>query len=110
MKFERYELYLGLDDKDSKRQEIPTEAAQALVQSEVAKRFDGGTIYATNGVYKHDDGTVVTERTIKMEITFYDGEPKENNVNIRSFCDWLKMVFNQESVSVARSIIESELY
>ena len=110
MKFERYELYLGLNDKDSKRQEIPTEAAQALVQSEVAKRFDGGTIYATNGVYKHEDGTVVTERTIKMEITFYDGEPADNNKRIRDFCDWLKLVFRQESVSVCKQVIESELY
>ena len=110
MKFERYELYLGLNDKDSKRQEIPTEAAQALVQSEVAKRFDGGTIYATNGVYKHEDGTVVTERTIKMEITFYDGEPADNNKRIREFCDWLKLVFRQESVSVCKQVIESELY
>lgn len=107
MKFERYELYLGLNDKDSKRQEIPTEAAQALVQSEVAKRFDGGTVYQANGIYRHENGDVVIEKTIKVEITSYG---VDDNASIRDFCNWIKLVLNQESVAVQKSWIEIELY
>lgn len=107
MKYASYNLYIGLNDKDTKKQVIPTEAVQALVQSEVAKRFDGGTVYLADGIYKHENGEVIIEKTIKVEITFYD---EDNNASIRSFCDWLKMVLNQEAIAVAKSWIESELY
>ena len=106
-KYANYNLFIGLNDKDKKVQTIPTEAALALVQSEVAKRFDGGTVYQANGIYRHENGDVVIEKTIKVEITFY-GE--DDNASIRDFCNWVKLVLNQESVAVQKSWIESELY
>lgn len=41
----KYTLYLGLNDKDSKQQEISTIEAYKVVSNLISKDFDGGTIF-----------------------------------------------------------------
>ena len=100
----KYTLYMGLSDKDSKRQQISTLEAYKIVSNLVAKEFDGGTIYEADGVYRHDDGTIVIEKTLKIELLF--AEQKD----VKDFCETLKRIFNQESIAVQREEINSELW
>ncbi len=87
-------IIAGLNDKDTKRQEIDTETARATVAGIVCKYADGATLTDCNGIYKHQDGSgaVVFEKSIKIEIC---GITKENAERI---ADELKTALNQESV------------
>lgn len=105
----RFDLYMGLFDKDTKRQEIDTISAYKIVESAAAQRFGGATISEANGIYKHDDGTVIIEPTIKMEILLFDYQEKDI-AQVREFVDYLKGRFNQESIAVQKTQVESELW
>lgn len=100
----KYTLYLGLNDKDSKQQEISTIEAYKVVSNLISKDFDGGTIFEAKGIYKHDDGTIVTETTLRIELLFAEHE------QIMKLCSTLKKIFNQESIAVQQEIVNSELY
>ena len=107
-KIRKYELYIGLNDKDTKTQLIDNMTAQKIVSNKVAQTFDGGTVSMAEGIYKHDDGTVVFENTLKVEILLFDRETKEDT--IRNLVRWIKETLNQESVAVQKSIVNSELW
>ena len=64
----KYTLYIGLNDKDTKRQQLDNLEASKIVQNILTEKTDGGTIYNATGVYKHDDGTVIIENTLRVEI------------------------------------------
>lgn len=100
---EKFTLYLGLNDKDTKRQEISTIEAYKVVSNLIAEDFDGGTIYEARGIYRHDSGEVVEEKTLRIELLFTTIEKVKNLVSI------LKRAFNQESIAVQREVITSEL-
>lgn len=105
----RFDLYMGLFDKDTKRQEYDTIRAYKIVESETAQRFGGATISEANGIYKHDDGTVIIEPTIKMEILMFDYQESDKR-QVKDFVEYLKKFFNQESIAVQMSKVESELW
>lgn len=107
-KIRKYELYIGLNDKDTKTQLIDNMTAQKIIANKVAQTFDGGTVSMAEGIYKHDDGTVVFENTIKVEILLFDGNIKESDV--RTLVRWIKETLNQESVAVQKSVVNSELW
>ena len=100
---EKFTLYLGLNDKDTKKQEIETAEAYRVVQSAIAQQFGGGTIYEARGVYRHADGAIVEEKTLRVELLMTVQE------KVVAFAQWLKMRFNQESVVMQRELITSEL-
>ncbi len=100
---EKFTLYLGLNDKDTKVQQISTVEAYKIVSNLIASRFDGGTIFEANGIYKHENGTFVTEKTLRIEILFAEFE------DIKKFVQTLKEIFNQESIAVQREEINSQL-
>lgn len=99
----KFTLYLGLNDKEAKMQKIATVEAYKIVSNMIAARFDGGTIFEANGIYKHENGTIVTEKTLRIEILFAEKQ------QIVEFVNMLKMVFNQESIAVQEETICSEL-
>lgn len=105
----RFDLYMGLFDKNTKRQEYDTITAYRIVESETAQRFGGATISEANGIYKHDDGTVIIEPTIKMEILMFDYQESDKR-QVKDFVEYLKKFFNQESIAVQMSRVESELW
>lgn len=100
----KFTLYLGLNDKDTKRQEISTIEAYKVITNILASDFGGGTIFEAKGIYKHDDGSVIIENTLRIEILFAE----ENR--IRELVSNLKKIFNQESVAVQREEIKSDLW
>lgn len=99
----KYILSLGLNDKNSKRQEISTLEAFKVVSKMCADKFGGSTIYESRGSYRHDDGTMVHETTLRIEICFAEFE------QIKAFAQVLKVVFNQETILVEVQTVESEL-
>lgn len=95
---------MGLNDKETRTQKVSTVEAFKIVSNLVVSRFDGATIFEAVGIYRHEDGTFVTENTLRIEILFAD-EPA-----IRELVDTLKRVFNQESIAVDKTAITSELW
>lgn len=100
----KFTLYLSLNDKDTKTQLINTVEAYKIACNLVMKSFEGATISEATGIYKHDDGTFVTESTLRIEILF--AEERE----IKSLVDILKKVFNQESIAVQSEVVNSQLW
>ena len=54
--------------------------------------FNGATIQACEGLYKHEDGTKVNEQTIKIEL--FDASQDM----LLQFIGYIKKQFNQESI------------
>ena len=76
-------LYIGLNDRDTKTQIIDTIEAYKIVSNVLVKYAGGGTIYNATGIYTHDDGTIVIENTLRVEII---GASIEAINNIIAFC------------------------
>lgn len=70
-----YIIICGLNDKDTRKQEITTEQAKTTLATIILDYADGATLTECNGIYKHEDGGIVFEKSIKIEIS---GISKEN--------------------------------
>ena len=92
----KFMLTIGLLDKDSKVQEIGTVHATKLVTRIVIAKIGFGTILDASGVYTHDDGTIVTEPSIRVEILDTEGAITEDK--IVALASELKVALNQESI------------
>lgn len=103
----QYTLYIGLNDKDTKQQKIDTIEAFKIVSAECTKKFGGATIYNAKGIYKHDNGDIVIENTLRVEILEFDSSIFSD---VRELCAYLKRVLNQELIAVQVQDIQSELW
>lgn len=99
MNTKNYSIYVGLNDRDQKIQLISTLEAAKITQKLVCKFFGGGTIYETDGVYTHENGAIVIEKTLKIELIWIDDVD-----NVNEFIKTLKTIFNQESILVKESV------
>lgn len=88
-------IIVGLNDKDTRRQETPADIAKNTLAGIVLEYADGATLTECNGIYKHEDGGIVFEKSIKIEIS---GISKENAERIASKA---KTALNQESIYFA---------
>ena len=95
----RHTLYVGLNDKDTKKQVCNRHVARKMVMSICGDC----TISDTLGRYTHDDGTKVTERGLKVELLF-----KADN-EVMQFAQQIKKELNQESIALVKDYIQSEL-
>lgn len=101
----KFTFYVGLNDKDSKVQEIVTLEATKICMNIVKKHHaSGGTIFEADGFYIHDDGTIVIEKSLKIEVMFID------EATAHKIVDDIKMVLNQESVAVNMEAVTSQLW
>lgn len=101
---DKFTLYLGLNDKDTKTQLVSTLEAYKIVTNVLKTYTDGATVFEANGIYKHDDGTFTTENTLRIELLFVERE------TVKTIVDILKQVLNQESIAVQHEVVESELW
>lgn len=100
----KYVLFVGLNDKDTKTQKIPTLAARDIIQNIILTAgLDGATISEALGIYKHDDGQIIQEASIRIEVLF------ASEKQILSICKQIKTVLNQESIAVESQTITSRL-
>ena len=81
-------MYVGLNDKDSKVQEVSTDKAKEIITSLVGDN----TMQVVQGTYTHEDGTQVNETTLKVEL-FRDSADR-----LRIECEDIKRLLNQESI------------
>lgn len=102
-KLEKFTLYLGLNDKDTKTQKISTIEAYKICNNILLNYTEGATIFEANGIYKHENGEIVIEKTLRIELMFIKDE------TIKLIVNDLKRVFNQESVIVQKNMVTSEL-
>lgn len=100
---EKFTLYLGLNDKDTKMQKIGTLEAYKICMNILKKYTEGATIFEANGMYKHTNGTIVVEKTLRIELLFI------NKDIVKDIVKELKLIFNQESIAVQMEKINSEL-
>lgn len=101
---QKYVLYVGLNDKKTKIQEISTLQAYKIITNViVANQVDGFTILEANGYYVHDDKTISIEKSLKIEFLFIDIE------KIKNIIKELKKILNQESIILETENIKSEL-
>ena len=97
-------LYIGLNDKDTKLQEVNTLDAYKMVSNVIGV---GCTITEGRGIYKHDDGTVVSEVSLVVELL--DFENTLTREWVKSKVEQIKTILNQESVAVQEQEVKSEL-
>lgn len=101
---QKHILYVGLNDKDSKVQEINTIDAYKIVQNIlIGVGYDGGNIQESTGFYKHNSGDVVIEKSFRVELCFADD--KKTSEAIKQ----IKQVLNQESVVLEKESKDSFL-
>lgn len=86
-------LYLGLFDQTTKQQEISTLDAYKVASNLLTDIIGFGTITEACGVYTHNDGTIVNEPTLRIEVSNVEIEP------MKRLAIALKTAFNQESVA-----------
>ena len=100
----KYTLYIGLNDKATKLQEISTiDAYKLIVNICKSHNLDGFTISEATGFYVHENGEVVTEKSLRIEILFTSNEV------IDAIIKDIKIILNQESVVKQVEEVTSEL-
>lgn len=87
-----YKIYIGLNDQKEKIQLIDTETALVMVSEYLANHFAGATAYNAIGIYKHENGAIVRENSIVIELVFVSDE------DVMKMINHFRVVFNQESV------------
>lgn len=88
-------LYIGLADKETKVQKIPTQEAERAVMR--ALGFDA-TITHGKGTYTHEDKSVVFENTLLVEIFDFDNSISREELTEKVIR--IKKDLNQEKVAV----------
>lgn len=99
----KYTYYLGLNDKDTKEQIIPTWKALYEVERSVMSQLWGGSIALVKGLFKHEDGTQVIEETIRIESLGFRDESE-----FIAFAHYLKLMYNQESVLMEVTEVDAQ--
>lgn len=91
---QKHELFIGLNDKDTKKQVISTEDAMLQVHQLIGDC----SMSLIQGYFTHADGSMVVEKTIKCEVFGM------TDTDIHAVVSELKQNLNQESVLVNKYI------
>lgn len=95
----KYNIYLGLNDKDTLKQKIDTTKARKEVYNILLKNnIKAYTIYLVNGVFTNEKNEITKEKTLKIEVL----DIKKDDIleSIKEF----KKVLNQESVLLEEEV------
>lgn len=97
-----YQLTIGLFDKDNAKQKISTAAAENMISDLLLNNFNiyAFTMINCSGVYKMDDGRIVKEPSIRLEIA----SDEDINSIINSFIKIIKSpaYLNQECIMLKK--------
>ena len=100
----RYTLTIGLYDKDTKRQKISSDMALRIVSDLVVQTVGYGTIHNGNGIYTHNNGSIVVEPSL---VYFVDGE-KDLKDKVKTLAWQIKKALNQESIMLEETAVKME--
>lgn len=96
----KFNLYVGLNDQTTKKQEVTTDYAKDIVNNVCGDC----SIQEITGYYTHDNGEKVKENTLKVELLF------KSEDEVRLYCQDLKKLLNQESIAVNKEVSMSALW
>lgn len=94
-------FYVGLNDKDTHAQEVDYLTAYKIVTRLLAETVGVGTVSGADGIYTHNDGTVVVEKSFRVEILDADESA------VSALAADLKKLLNQESILIQREQVET---
>ena len=90
---EKYILNIGLNDKNTKKQELKTADALKIIKKTLFNNgVEGYTIYNGFGLYKHDNGAITQEKTVIIEFIYIQESLIDKIIEL------LKKELNQESI------------
>lgn len=90
---EKFVLYVGLNDKDTKKQEIDTQKAINIVCNILARQgITDLTIQQGVGAYTHEDGTRTFETSLIITMLFIE------KIQVANAVSDIKTILNQEAV------------
>ena len=101
----KYTMYLGTNDKDTLRQEIPTEKIREQMHEICMKYADGYTLSVMEGYYR-DDGAGNPTREVTLVYVFYD-TPLEA---VQKIMDEALIKFNQSSILIEQDRVKNLFY
>ena len=93
-----YNIYIGLNDKDTGEGTYTYEEASAIVDSVCSKYFNGYTLYKASGRWTDPSGNLIHENTIVCHLLGSDVAVDEEKV--RNATDELLIALNQHSILV----------
>ena len=99
----KYEIIIGLKDKDTYEQMMPTSKFVEIVQSVCKRNNIGFSIHVMDGGYIHNNGTYIMEKSLSISLISIT---KEQAIKISEI---LKDLFNQETVIVLEEISDCYL-
>lgn len=104
-------LYVGLDDQNTKKQEILTKVAKECIQYGLLNiGFSGATLTLAQGLYTYQDKEFVSvENTFKIELLCFEDESSFMG-KVYKLATVLKDMLNQETIAITKEYIESELF
>lgn len=88
----RYNLYVGLNDKDAKKQLLGRYEAINKINTIILKEASGATIKDAQGVYTYNDGAKCIENTLIIELI------DVKKAQVLKIIKELKKALNQEAI------------
>lgn len=100
----KFTIIAGLNDQETKKQEITTDRAYTRILTVLKKNnVEGATFTECKGFYTHEDGTMIFENSIKIELLFI------TEATAKAICEDLKISLNQESIVLESINLDSDL-
>lgn len=96
-------LTIGLNDKDTYTQKFDTITAYKMIENILKPRANGYTMYETHGGYTHENGTYITETSIRVELQFI------SQAQVFIIANEIKTQLNQESIVYETQTTNSQL-
>ena len=100
----KYTMYLGTNDKDTLKQELPTETIREQMHEICMRHADGYTVSIMEGYYRDEAGNPTHE--ITLVYVFFD-TPLES---VKKIMDEALVKFNQSSILLEESKSKSVFY
>lgn len=96
----KYQLTIGLNDQNTKKQIISTAEAKDKIIDILINKYEifGFTMFDSVGVYKMNDGVIVRENSIKIDMVTDTPEGRINDI-----IHTLAVELNQESIMIETS-------
>lgn len=104
MKKKVFTFYIGLEDKDLKRQVISVDKAKLIIN----QVFDNYTLFVATGVYRYIDNSFCNETTLIVK--YIDVADELSEKTIKNICRYLKTQLNQELIAVEYHYSNCKMY
>ncbi|MCL2603783.1 MAG: DUF3574 domain-containing protein [Defluviitaleaceae bacterium] len=100
----QYVLYIGLNDRHTYEQIIPTDEAVEIVNNIFAKHVGGWTMHHARGGWVDETDTLTQENSLVYTVAY------ANEVAVIAIMDEVLVALNQNSILIERRDISSVFY